>query len=192
MRGPSGCRFVSGEGTECAHALKGPVTRACNQVFRCGYPDRWKVGVVCPVPKKQGAVERDDQRGVVVGKALSKLYSQVLLSRLDDLAEKYGVRAKGQFRFRKCRGTKDATLALVLRHAAETYGQNRSPIYTAFVDFKKAYDSVDRGVLWHCLEKLGVRGRMLAALKDMYGEVKFRVRAGGEMGGELRSDRGVK
>jgi hypothetical protein len=99
-----------GEGTEWSHALIGPVTRACNQVFRCGYPDRWKVGVVCPVPKKQGAVEKDDHRGIVVGTALSKLYSQVLLNRLDDWAEKYGVRAKGQFGFRKGRGTEDATL----------------------------------------------------------------------------------
>ena len=79
----------------------------------------------------------------------------MLLYRLDDWAEKYGVRAKGQFGVRKGRGTKDATL--VLQHVEETYGQNRSPVYTAFVDFKKAYDSVDRGVLWHCLEQLGVR-----------------------------------
>ena len=33
---------------------------------------------------------------------------------------------------------------------------------------------------------------MLAALKDMYGEMKLRVRAGGELGGKFRSDRGVK
>ena len=33
---------------------------------------------------------------------------------------------------------------------------------------------------------------MLAALKDMYGEVKLRVRAAGALGGEFRSDRGVK
>ena len=56
-----------GEGTEWAHALIGPVTRACNQVFRCGYIDRWKVGVVCPVPKKQGAVERMIIGGLFLG-----------------------------------------------------------------------------------------------------------------------------
>ena len=98
------------------------------------------------MPKKQGAVEKDDHRGTVVGTALSKLYSQVLLNRLDDWAEKYGVRAKGQFGFRKGRVTEDATL--VLRHVAERYGQNRSPVYTVFADFKKACDSVGRGVLY--------------------------------------------
>lgn len=180
----------AGEGAEWEHALLGPTTRALNEVFRCGYPDSWRVGVVCPVPKKVGATEKDDHRGIVVGTALSKLYSQVLLNRLDEWAEKYGVRAKGQFGFRKGKGTEDATL--VLQHVAEVYREESKPVYTAFVDFRKAYDSVDRGILWECLEQLGIRGRMLAAVKDMYKVVKLRVRAGGELGEEFKSDRGVK
>ena len=34
-----------------------------------------------------------------------------------------------------------------------------------FIDFKKAYDGVDRGKLWGCLEKMGIRGRVTAFLK---------------------------
>ena len=38
-------------------------------------------------------------------------------------------------------------------------------LIVAFVDFKKAYDLVDREVLWKCLGSLGVHGGMLYTLK---------------------------
>ena len=65
-------------------------------------------------------------------------------------------------------------------------------MYAVLVDFKKAYDSVDRGTLWRCLRQLGIRGTMLAALEDMYRQVQMRVRAGGGLGPVFESERGVK
>jgi hypothetical protein len=38
----------------------------------------------------------------------------------------------------------------------------------AFVDFKKAFDSVRHDKLIDCLKNQGVRGKFLASLKSMY------------------------
>ena len=94
-----------------------------------------------------------ERRGAVVGPVLAKLYSLVLLGRLDEWAERYGVRAKGQFGFRHGRGTDDG--AFVLNHVIEAYTSRGKPVYAVLVDFRKAYDSVDRPTL--CLEQLGSR-----------------------------------
>ena len=38
----------------------------------------------------------------------------------------------------------------------------------AFIDFSKAYDTVNRGKMWGCLEQLGVNGKFLSFLKALY------------------------
>ena len=40
--------------------------------------------------------------------------------------------------------------------------------HLGFVDVSKAYDSVNRSILWSKLEKLGIRGTFLESLKSMY------------------------
>jgi sorting nexin-29 len=182
--------WVLGDGGERVQVLLDTIVRLFNRVLQEGYPERWRVGVVCPVPKKPGATDKDDFRGIVVGNAVAKLYSMVLLARLDAWAERCRVRARGQFGFRTGKGTEDATF--LLHHAVEMYKKKGQPVYAVFVDFKKAYDSVVRDKLWGCLAGLGVRGRMLEALKSMYAQVLLRVRAGGQLGREFQSSRGVK
>lgn len=182
--------WLPGGGGPPMNALVEPVLHLFNRVFKEGYPEVWRVGAVAPVPKKAGAVSMDEHRGIVVGAALAKLYSQVLLGRLDVWAERWGVRAKGQFGFRKGRGTDDGTF--VLNHVLEAYKARGQPVYAVLVDFRKAYDSVDRGTLWRCLAQLGIRGGMLDALMDMYRRVQLRVRVGGALGPVFESERGVK
>ena len=40
--------------------------------------------------------------------------------------------------------------------------------HLGFVDVSKAYDSVNRSILWSKLEKLGIQGTFLESLKSMY------------------------
>ena len=48
--------------------------------------------------------------------------------------------------------------------------------FCAFVDFKKAYDSVNREILWVKLEKLGFNGLLLYAIKALYNNVQSSVK----------------
>ena len=48
-------------------------------------------------------------------------------------------------------------------------------LYCAFVDFRKAFDFVNRDILWFKLIKIGVRGKILNVMRGMYSSVKFRV-----------------
>ena len=44
------------------------------------------------------------------------------------------------------------------------------------MDFSKAFDCVCRMLMWNRLSRLGIRGKFLIALKDLYSDVRFRVR----------------
>jgi len=172
------------------HMLVGPITHLLNRVFREGYPIAWHLGATTPVPKPKGSLDvRDDYRGITVGNALAKLYSLVLMNRLDAIAELEGYRARGQAGFRKGRGTPDN--AFILQHLIEKRVLQRKPLYAAFIDFRKAYDCVHRPLLWECLKSLGVHGEFMAALIAMYDGSAMCVRIDGKVGPAFPSHKGV-
>jgi hypothetical protein len=172
------------------HLLSGPITHLLNRAFREGYPTAWHLGATTPVPKPKGSLDvRDDYRGITVGNALAKLYSLVLMNRLDALAEREGYRARGQAGFRKGRGTPDN--AFILQHLIEKSSIQRKPLYAAFIDFRKAYDCVHRPLLWECLKGLGVHGEFMAALTAMYDGSAVCIRIDGKVGPAFPSNKGV-
>ena len=47
------------------------------------------------------------------------------------------------------------------------------------MDFKKAYDSIDRSLLWSKLTMMGVKGKLLDSLRSIYEQVKYCVKVNG-------------
>jgi hypothetical protein len=89
----------------------------------------------------------------------------VLNTRGDKWAEANGHRARGQFGFRHGKGTVEAMF--VLRHTIELYRSKNRPVYCAFIDFKKAYDCIDRDLLWRAIQAMGVHGDYITTLQQM-------------------------
>jgi hypothetical protein len=112
------------------------------------------------------------------------------MRRLDTWAEKAQLRATTQFGFRKSQGTDEGTF--LLKHVIDSYRTLNKPVYAAFVDLRKAYDSIDRALLWKVLRSLGVQDWYLDTLRAMYSDVRLRVRLDGQQGDTFPSTRGVK
>ncbi len=173
------------------HVLAGDITHALNTVFDGQYPQTWTISAIAPVPKaKSDPRNMDNYRAIAVGNALAKLYSMVLLQRLDKWAEDTGRRAKGQAGFRHGRCAADNIF--ILQHVLERAKAQNTKVFCAYVDFKKAYDSVDRGLLWQALQSMGVHGQYLDSLKSMYDSVTMRVRIDGRLGRAFQAATGVK
>ena len=54
--------------------------------------------------------------------------------------------------------------------------KSKGKLYVAFVDNRKAYDSVKRNILWDVLRRAGAGGKMVRALRAMYSSVVASVR----------------
>ena len=72
------------------------------------------------------------------------------------------------------------------------YRPLNSKLFCCSVDFEKAFDTVDRGVLWAVLQNLGVCGDFLRCLQSMYAQDSAAVRAGGGISETFRCLRGVQ
>ena len=111
-------------------------------------------------------------RGISLLSILSKVYTHIINSRLTLWVESNFVLTDAQAGFRKGRSTVDHIFTL---HAAiERQFANNSKLYVAFIDFKKAYDSVNRNILWSVLL---IQGKMLRNIKAMYAGVQACVKS---------------
>ncbi len=93
-----------------------------------------------------------------------KVYARVLERRIRPIIEPRI--QEEQCGFRPGRGTLDQlyTLSRVLEGSCE-FAQ---PIHMCFVDLKKAFDCVPRGIQWRVLREYGVRGPLLRAVRSLY------------------------
>ncbi len=73
--------------------------------------------------------------------------------------------SKEQGGFRKGRGCVDQIFAM--KRLVEEYLGN-DKLYAAFMDLEKAYDRVDREVLWNLLKICGVCGQLLKGIQAFF------------------------
>ena len=53
-------------------------------------------------------------------------------------------------------------------------GGKGAPLFVCLIDFEKAFDKVDRKLIWLRLEEAGINGKCLEAIKAMYNNVTHR------------------
>ena len=76
--------------------------------------------------------------------------------------------------FRKGKSTTDHISSLV--NIIDTRKKLKKSTFCAFIDFKKAYDTINRPMLWKRLTDIGISGKMFQAVKSLYTSVKSCVR----------------
>jgi hypothetical protein len=168
--------------------LSGELCCMFNRVFYdgIGVPNSWLKAYLIPIYKGKGSdLDTDNYRGVAVCSTLYRIYAGILKNRLDDLCEKHGLRAITQCGFRKKTGTISAIFALShaihKRCSSISQGGSSEALHVCFVDFKKAFDSVPRRLIWKRLQELGVRGKFLEAIIDLYRDTRFQVKVNGRI-----------
>ena len=60
----------------------------------------------------------------------------------------------------------------VLHVVIELYKSVYKRIYCAFIDYRKAFDSIDRSILWQKLLSCGINEKMFIVIKDIYDKAK--------------------
>ena len=58
----------------------------------------------------------------------------------------------------------------------KTVKKERKKLYVAFIDFKKAYDTVDRSLLFGRLRQVGIDGTFYRNIVEMYRDTKYSIK----------------
>lgn len=106
-----------------------------------------------------------------------KLYCNILNDRLSQWVEDNDILADEQNGFRQERSTVDQLSSLT--NIIDVRKKMRKSTFCAFIDFSKAYDTIDRQILWDKIRKLGIVDTFCHAIMSIYTNVLCSVRLNG-------------
>ena len=138
-------------------------------------PADWKRGIVVPLWKGKG--DRQDcnnYRGVTLLSVPGKVFARVILERVrHHLLEHQRPEQAG---FTPKRSTTDRILGL--RVLTERKREFRQGLLAAYVDLRKAFDSVNREALWRLLDLRGIPPKLISLITALYTGTDSVVRCG--------------
>ena len=149
-------------------------------------PMDWKTAVIVPLFKKGDKTNCANYRGISLLSIAFKILEAVIKNRLEPA---YIGRAN-QAGFKKNKGCRDQIFAL--RQILEQREEFKRLTNLVFIDFKAAFDSVDRMCIWRICENLGLPDTLLNVLRMLYAETYSQVRVYGTMSRQFRILSGVR
>ena len=137
----------------------------------------WNCSTMTPLLKKGDKYNPDNYRSICVGSTLGKLYSNIFLERLMTYRNINCPTPINQLGF--CKGAQTADHLLTFTTVVNKYcstNKKSDSLFTAFVDFRKAFDTVCRQALMLKISRLGIGGDYLGSLQYMYSHSKTQVK----------------
>jgi hypothetical protein len=110
-------------------------------------PQQWKEYIIIPIHKTGDNTDCKNYRGISLLSTAYKIVSNIFLARLTSYVNE--VLGDHQCEFRLNRSTTDQIF--YIRQILEKKWECNGTVHQLFIDFKKAYDSVKREVLYNIL-----------------------------------------
>ena len=169
------------------------LSKLFNTIYTKSYfPKEWATSIIIPIHKKGNKSIMDNYRGISLLCLTSKVFTAILNTRLYNWLEVNNKICTEQAGFRRNYSTTDHIFTLYSMVNNCLYGKKRSKLYVAFIDYKKAFDSINRNKLWEALKETGVSTKMTKMIQAIYKQVKAKVRFGNKLSEELDCFSGVK
>ena len=162
------------------------------------YPASWNELFLVPIFKSGSFKDPNNYRGIALMSCLGKLFAILVNTRLYTWAEKNSKISKWQGGFRRRMGCDTQCfrlMASIMKQFSRSRGymnKLQGRVFACFVDFKKAYDSVNHVLLWKKLMETGISAKILNLLQQMYKDIKCRVKFRGFVSDEFIYSTGVR
>ena len=152
------------------------------------FPTDWSTSLLLPFPKKGDRTLCENYRGISLLNVATKIFAVVLLNRF--ALERNTRTRPNQGGFRPGRGCVDQifTLRRILEHRFK-FQQSTA---ACFIDFRAAFDSLDRESLWNLMLADGAPPKIVRLIKSYYAFTKARVRIYGTESDAFQLTSGVR
>ena len=135
-------------------------------------PDKWSESIISPIIKSNNTYPRKpgNYRGISLLSSIAKVYGSVLNNRLMKYLDKIFLYEE-QNGFRQNRSCLDHICS---RHSIIQNKLNAgTDLLVAFIDLKKAFDTINRDLLFLKLRAVGIDGKMYFSIRSLLLKVKL-------------------
>ena len=136
-------------------------------------PQEWKDATIKVLHQTKDRAECGNNRGLSLVAYAGKVLLKIVANRPGDFGKEAGILPEDQCGFRPRRSTTDMMFVVgILQELGRT---SNTSLEICFIDLGKAYDSVDRVLLWEELTRFGVPPRMIKVIRMFHNDMRARI-----------------
>ncbi|CAF0980581.1 unnamed protein product [Brachionus calyciflorus] len=150
-------------------------------------PKQWTKNLIFPIPKKGNPQLMTNYRGITLMSIAAKVHNKVLLNRIIPIVDQ--VLRRNQAGFRK--GRSCIQQIHILRRIMEGASARQLPLFITFIDFKKAFDSISRKMMFGILRHYGIPEKIVRAIEVLYKDSRSQVYVDGVCSEDFKISSGV-
>ena len=141
-------------------------------------PQQWKDAKLVSIFKKKGdRAVCGNSRGIALLSVAGKILAKIMLTRLNEYITD-STCPESQCGFRRERGTTD--MIFVARQLQEKCREQRMDLCMVFIDLSKAFDTVNRGMLWEIMRRAGCPNKFTNIVRAFHDQMSATVSIGGD------------
>ena len=153
------------------------------------FPEGWSSTIFFLIHKKGPFSIPSNYRSIAIEDPLLKIFTTSLYFRLSTFVECNKLLPDFQFGFRQNHSTTAA--ASLLKHCIELSLNQKRRVYACFVDFKKAFDLIDRTILCQKLQLLGIPSSFVKVIFIILQNLRLQIRSNDSFSEPFASHNGV-
>ncbi|CAH2104737.1 unnamed protein product [Euphydryas editha] len=150
-------------------------------------PEQWTKSNIILLYKKGDPNDIGNYRPISLLPSLYKLFSQCILSRISTKIDKNQPVEQAGFR----KGFSTVDHIQTLESVIEKYKELQRPLYLAFIDYQKAFDSISHNSIWEALKVNNIDSTYCNVIKNIYERSTSKISLE-TSGPEIKIKRGVK
>jgi endonuclease/exonuclease/phosphatase family metal-dependent hydrolase len=151
-------------------------------------PEEWNMATIILLHKKGDKSEINNYRPISLTSHMCKLFTRVIKNRIEKQLDEHQPREQAGFRS----GYSTTDHLQVLNQVIEKSNEYKEPLYIAFVDYEKAFDSVEHEDILNALEKHQIPTVYIETLASMYRNGTAQVKVDNNMSKPFDIRRGVR